>query len=561
MTPKAPPIAPGEWLTTSPIGPAHLAGRVSIIVFFSISSEASWVRMRQLEDLSADVGDTLAIVAVHSPRHPAERDVDAVNRVLDRAGMAFPVIHDPDLTTWARFSPGGWPSTVVIDHRGDIVGVSQGIDDLDVLFEAVRLAESLAVADRPTPTADRLSPLPTPTPNRRSTDRGLSWPGGLCRLSNGRVAIADSGNDRVIIVDFDERATTARVRRIHTGLDRPSQVCELPDGSIAVSEPKNGRILRLRQDAESIASGVEPEVIVDGFLRPRGLAVDRDGSLVVADAGADQLFRVLLDNGDAGGRSGVQVGAIAGSGRTGCCDGNAVRADLAQPIALARAERGLAFLDVASSSLRLLADNGVVRTVSGGQIDRAGFVDGPAESAVLDRPMGLAVLSDGSIAIADTGNHRLRIMTDRKLSTLGVAGLDQPEAVIEYDAGLLLVADTGNHRVVMVDIDTHRVWAIEIDEPDRRSARSTSGSNITGSSGSTVLVEYPTPGPGPWRVSISSSPDQLLACPLRVVRHTAGDPVSVRLGESGRGRIAVHVTGSDPASARLQVRHLTVIDR
>ncbi len=552
MTHQAPPIAPGEWLTTSPVGPAHLAGRVSIIVFFSISSEASWVRLRQLEDLSADVGDTLAIVAVHSPRHPAERNADTVNRVLERAGMPFPVVHDPDLTTWARYEPGGWPSTVVIDHHGKILGISQGIDDLDVLFEAVSLAESLAVAERPMPSVDRLRPLPTPTPNRRSTDRGLSWPGGLCRLSNGRIAVADSGNDRVVIMELDDRATTGRVRRIHGGLDRPSQVCELPDGSIAVSEPKNGRVLRLRQDEASIANGAEPEVIVDGFLRPRGITVDLDGSLVVADAGADQLFRVLADG---------SVGAIAGSGRTGCSDGNAGRADLAQPIAVARAERGLAFLDVASSSLRILADGGVVRTVSGGSLDRAGLADGPAESAVLDRPMGIAVLSSGAIAIADTGNHRLRLLIDRKLVTLGVAGLDQPESIVEFDDGLLLVADTGNHRIVMVDPESHRVWAITIDEPDRRSSRSTSGPSVIGSTDASVALEHPTPGPGPWQVSVSSSPGELLACPLRVVRHTAGDPVSVRLGTPGRGRIAVHVTGKDPASARVQVRHLTVLDR
>ncbi|MEZ5380009.1 MAG: hypothetical protein R2733_26175 [Acidimicrobiales bacterium] len=552
MTFSAPPIGSGEWLTTGPLGPAHLAGRVSIIVFFSISSEASWVRLRQLEDLSADIGDTLAIIAVHSPRHPAERDVEAVNRVLDRAGVTFPVVHDPDLTTWARYSPGGWPSTVVIDHKGKILGISQGVDDLDVLFEAVSLAESLAVAERPTPDADHLRPLPTPTPNRRSTDRGLSWPGGLCLLSNGRVAIADSGNDRVLIVELDAAATTARVRRIHGGFDRPSQVCELPDGSLAVSEPKNGRVMRLVQDELSLANGVEPEVLVDGFLRPRGLTVDADGSLVIADAGADQLFRRRADG---------TLGPIAGSGRTGCADGPAGRADLAQPIAVTRAERGLTFLDVASSSLRLLTDDGAIHTVTGGRLDQAGLVDGPADSAVLDRPMALATLADGSVAIADTGNHRLRVLRNRKLTTLGVAGLDQPEAIIEFDEGLLLVADAGNHRIVMVDLESHRVWAVAIDEPERRSGRASTGSSITGSADSTVLIEHPTPGPGPWRVSISSSPDHLLACPLRVVRSTAGDPVSVRLGEPGRGRIAVHVAGKDPATARVQVRHLTVLDR
>ena len=551
MTHKAPPIADGEWLTTSPIGPAHLAGRVSIIVFFSISNEASWVRLRQLEDLSADIGDTLAIVAVHSPRHPAERDTAAVDRVIERAGLPFPVVHDPDLATWARYEPGGWPSTVVIDHRGKILGISQGIDDLDVLFEAVSLAESLAAHQRPVPDAAHLRPLPVPTPNRRSTDRGLSWPGGLCRLSSGRIAVADSGNDRVLVVELNDQSTIARVRRIHDGLDSPSQVCELPDGSLAVTEPKSGRVLRLRQDEQSIANGAEPEVIVDGFLRPRGIAVDLDGSLVVADAGADQMFRITPD--------GV-VGPIAGSGRTGCIDGRGRDAELAQPIAVVRADQGLAFLDIASSSLRLLTDNGMVRTVSGGTLEVAGLVDGPAESAVLDRPMGIALLNDGSIAIADTGNNRLRIMSDRKVRTLGVAGLDRPEAVIEIDDGLLLVADTGNHRMVMVDSEHHRVWSVEIDEPDRRSARRMIGSTVVGSAESTVLVDHPTPGPGPWRVLVSASPDHLLACPLRVDRSTPGDPVAVQLGTPGRGRLAVYVSGADPATARVQVRHLSVLN-
>lgn len=556
MSVIAPPIGPGEWLNTSPVGPAHLAGRVSILVFFSVSNEASWLRLRQLEDLSTDLGDTLAIVAVHSPRHPSERDASKVNRILERAGISFPVVHDPDLETWARYQPGGWPSTVVIDHRGEIMGISQGVDDLDVLFEAVTLAERLASAARleAAPSPDRLRPLPVPTPNRRSTDRGLSWPGGLCRLSDGRIAIADSGNDRVVVVELDDDNTVARARRIHGGLDRPSQVAELPDGSLAASEPNQGRIVRIARTKGNDDSPTTPEILTDGFLRPRGLATDRDGSLVVADAGAEQLFRILPDR---------QVGPIAGTGRTGTQDGRAGEAELAQPIAVARTDRGLAFLDLASSSLRILGDNGTVRTVTGGRFDRAGMLDGPAESAALDRPMDLAALSDGSIVVADTGNSRLRLLHERRFQTLGVAGLNEPEAVIEVGDGLLLVADTGNHRIVMVDLESHRVWEVELDEPDRRltdRTTETAKTTLTGPAGGTVLIDHPTPGPGPWHVSVTAGPDELLACPLRVERTEPGQPVTVRLGSSGTGRVAVHVTGRDPATARVQVRHLRVIE-
>jgi hypothetical protein len=564
VSPKAPPLAPGVWLTTPALGPAHLAGRVTIIVFWSIGNEASWLRLRQLEDLSADLGDTLAIIAVHSPRHPDERDPAVVDRMIERVGVPFPVLHDPDLTTWARYNPGGWPATVVIDHRGRLMGISQGIDELDVLFEAVTLAERLARAERPAPGTTQLRPLPTPppAPNRRSADTGLAWPSGLCLLADGRVAIADSGNDRVLVVELAADLRQARVRRICRGLDRPAQVCQLADGELIASEPAAGRIVRIVREGS-------PDVIAEGFLRPRGLAVDRDGSIVVADAAANLVFRIHPDG---------TVGPIAGRGSTGCTDGRAPTAEFAQPIAVARAEAGITLLDAASNSLRVLTDDGVVRTVIGGEMNRAGLLDGPADSAALDRPMGVAVMTDGSVAIADTGNDRLRILSDRLLSTIGVVGLDRPEAVIELSPGLLLVADTGNHRLVGVDVIGHRVWAIDVDEPARtngshtdsadlpvrglgRSPGSDDPAAIVAAAGSRIVLDHPTPGEGPWQISVVSNPPELLGCPLRVTRSEPGQPVTVEIGRSGSGHVAVHAVGPDPATARVVVRSLTIVDR
>ncbi len=558
VNPKAPPLADGDWIRTPAVTSAHLAGRVTIIVFFSIGNEASWVRLRQLEDLSADLGDTLAIVAVHSPRHPSERNIDAVDRLITRAGVPFPVVHDPDLTTWARFGPAGWPATVVIDDQGRLLGISHGIDDLDVLFEAVTMAERLAmerrrggkarrriVADRSDPV--RVRPLPVPVPNRRSSDRGPSWPSGLCAVSERRIAVADSGNDRVVVYELDDARRTGVARRIFHGVDRPAQVCALPDGDLAVSEPATGRVLRLTPDAANDPSAQHP-VIASGFVRPRGLTVDADGSLVVTDAGSDQLFRVLPDG---------QVGAIAGNARTGRLDGRAKQAELGQPVAVARSRAGLVFLDAASSSLRILTDPGRVHTVSG-DLDRRGLIDGPADSAALDGPSGLTVLADDSIVIADTGNHRLRLLADRVMHTLGVVGLDRPEDVMEIDPGLVLVADTGNHRLVVVDVASHEVWPLELSEPDRR-PRPTAGP-IVAAGGSGISVGFPTAGPGPWTVTVRSSPGDLLECPLRVRRSDPNEPVTVRLGTVGSGHLAVTSTGPDPATSRIQLRHLRVVD-
>ncbi len=562
MNPKAPPLADGDWLRSPAVTSAHLAGRVTIIVFFSIGNEASWVRLRQLEDLSADLGDTLAIVAVHSPRHRSERDVEAVDRLITRAGVPFPVVHDADLTTWARYSPAGWPATVVIDDRGRLVGISHGIEDLDVLFEAVTMAEGLA-ADRRRIDDERrrahasssgtgrvrprLVPLPVPVPNRRSSDGGPSWPSGLCAVTDRRIAVADSGNDRVVVYELDDARRSGVARRIYHGLDRPAQVCTLPGGDLAVSEPSTGRVLRLTPDAANDPSA-QHRVIASGFVRPRGLVVDRDGSLVVTDAGADRLFRVLPDG---------RVGAIAGNRRTGRVDGRAGEAELGQPVAVARSGPGLVFLDVATSSLRLLTDAGRVHTVSGDD-DRRGLLDGPAESAALDGPCGLAALADGSILVADTGNHRLRLLVDQTMHTLGVVGLDRPEDVVEIDPGIVIVADTGNHRLVGVDVASHDVWPIELHEPDRRT-RPTAGA-LVGAGGSRVAVGFPAAGPGPWTVTVQSSPGDLLDCPLRVLRSDPNEPVTVRLGRAGGGHLAVTSVGPDPATSRVQLRHLHVVD-
>lgn len=560
---SAPPIAPGEWLSTPPIERAHLQGRVTIILFWSIGSEASWVRIRQLEDLSADLEDTLAVVAVHSPRHASERDVDAVDRMVRRAGVRLAVVHDPDLATWARYDPGGWPSTVVIDHRGNVMGISHGTEDLDVLFEATSLAERLARARRIESDA-RLRPLPEPTLRRRSSDEGWSWPAGLCVLANGTVAVADSGNDRVVVCDLDQSAGTLQPRCVFHGLDSPSQICELGDGSLAVTEPTAGRVVRLLPSSAGDPNA-QHRALIEGLVRPRGIVMDRDGSLVVSDAGADRLVRLMADG---------TTGPIAGSGRTGCTDGRAGRADLAQPVAVARSAQGIAFIDAASASLRILTDSGTVRTATGGRLDRHGLIDGAADAAVLHRPMDLVVLDDGRIVIADTGNHRLRLLEGRTMRTLGVVGLDQPEAIASLGDGTLIVADTGNHRLVMVDVAEHRVRALEFHEPERRPSPNRTGRDrvdpsagsgwspprTVAASGTVISLDHPTAGQGPWEVTVTAAPPELLAAPVHVVRSTPGQPISVRVGVTGRGHVQVHSVGHDPATARVRFHRLDVLD-
>ncbi len=94
---------------------------------------------------------------------------------------------------------------------------------------------------------------------------------------------------------------------------------------------------------------------------------------------------------------------------------------------------------------------------------------GPATAALLNNPAGMAVDASGRIYLADRGNHRVRrIELDGTINTVvgdGVAGfggdggpaaaarLSSPSDVSIDPAGRILIADTGNHRVRVIDLD------------------------------------------------------------------------------------------------------------
>ena len=210
--------------------------------------------------------------------------------------------------------------------------------------------------------------------------------------------------------------------------------------------------------AIDLATG-DRTLIIDQLVRPAAVVTDRDGSLVIADSGANQLVRATVT----GDRDIYLVIPIAGSGRTGTRPGFGAEADLAQPCAVVRTPAGLVFCDAASSNIRLLTDAGEVVNVTENELFDFGLVDGLAHRARLERPSGLGSLNDGTLIVADTGNNRLRRVHQRRIETLGLGGLDGPRAVVGYDGTRVVVADTNNHRLLAVDVARHDAWTIAVD--------------------------------------------------------------------------------------------------
>lgn len=156
---------------------------------------------------------------------------------------------------------------------------------------------------------------------------------------------------------------------------------------------------------------------------------------------------------------------VAGSGNAGFTDGKT--ADLNKPIRFAAyTENSIIFADINNHAIRIVTIDGEVTTIVGGP-EKAGYQDGPAETAKIKSPHGVAYdKKSDKIYVAEASNHTIRVITKNaqggfEVSTLAgapdrVGFLDgptdsakfiSPHALAICSDGGIAVADIGNARI------------------------------------------------------------------------------------------------------------------
>ena len=219
-------------------------------------------------------------------------------------------------------------------------------------------------------------------------------------------------------------------------------------GNIYVTDSGNGAIRMFKPDGtESILAGVPgtfgPQ---DGpgaqarFNLPAGLALTPDGgALLVADMGNGVIRRVDLRSPE---HTVTTVPSPAGFYR---------------PSSVAAAADGTLFVVETGMSRVVALQDGKVRVIAGSQ---PGFADGAPENSKLMPFLGIAVLPDGSVAVSDPGNYRIRRITPLGVSTIAGSGrfgrregkgdetdLVLPAGLAVGPDGTLYVAETGNGAI------------------------------------------------------------------------------------------------------------------
>jgi thiol-disulfide isomerase/thioredoxin/sugar lactone lactonase YvrE len=515
----------GGWINTdTALSLRDLRGRVVVLDFWTFCCINCLHVAEELRPLEERFGNRLVVIGVHSPKFPHESDHAAVERAVARHRIMHPVLDDPDLETWQQYGVRAWPTLVVIDPDGYVVATASGEGNGQALGGVIeQLLEGrvdLAVG-------------PAFTPVRPSSGPTLAFPGKVASDGGSRIAIADTGNDRVLVCDLE-----GRVLRSFDGFNQPQGV-RFDGERLLVCDTVAGAVI-------SIALfGGERAVLASGLRSPWDCLRLDDGRVAVAEAGVHRIVAVT--------EAGSPAVAIAGTGAEGLRDGPATTAHLAQPSGVTRLSDGaIAFADSEVSALRVLRD-GAVETLVGHGLFEWGVADGDRNRARLQHPLGVAALAGGGIAVADSFNSLVRVWETGELRTVRLEEpVDEPGGLDVLPDGRLIVADTNHHRVITVDIATGTVAEVPIGVASTAQPRGAEA--LSGDAGGTLRVTAAvdldgadldlTQGP-PVHVNVSADPPTLLGPgPRSWALDSLPVSVDIQLAERGTGVLVIDVIAS-----------------
>lgn len=482
---SAPEIPSGfTWINSEPLSLQELRGNVVLLDFWTyccVNCIHVIPDLKYLEDKYKDA--PFVVIGVHSAKFDNEEDVENIRNAVMRYSIEHPVVVDQGMRIWDAFFVSSWPSFILITPDGQLAQKLSGEGQRAVLDEIIsslldEYKEKGLLANKspknkpqkPTSTTGLLYPgkvtadvasdkvFVSDTGHNRIVITSLAGqvvhkigngqsgfvdgnfssaefrnPQGLVIDAN-KLYIADTGNHAVRLADLDLSTVT----------------------TIAGTGEQMGWGMQAGGGAKNtpISSPWDLELV--------------DDKLYIAVAGRHLIYELDFVTG--------KLLRYAGSGYEARHDGSRMTAAFAQPSGLAFMNESLYIADSEISCIRELDFNKqLVRTIVGGDLFEFGDIDGVGEDARLQHPLGVTAY-DNMIYVADSYNHKIKKLdpivkhirsyagngkVGYKDGAIAEARFSEPSGLYAAN-GLIFVADTNNHRIRIIDIEKETVSTFEI---------------------------------------------------------------------------------------------------
>ncbi|MEU3554441.1 NHL domain-containing thioredoxin family protein [Streptomyces fragilis] len=516
-------IGKGGWLNTGgkQYTLSDLRGRIVVLDFWTFCCVNCLHVLDELRELEEKHRDTLVIIGVHSPKFVHEAEHQAVVDAVERYGVEHPVLDDPELATWKQYAVRAWPTLVVIDPEGYVVAQHAGEGHAHAIEKLVEELEAEHEAKGTLRRGDGPYVAPEPEPTT------LRFPGKALLLPSGNFLVSDTTRHQLVELDADGESVVRRIGGGSRGLadggpdtalfSEPQGLALLDDATVVVADTVNHALRRLDLATGEVttvagtgrqwmqgepASGAAREVSLSS---PWDVAHWR-GKVWIAMAGVHQLW--------AWDPAAGTVEVTAGTTNEGLVDGPGAEAWFAQPSGLAVSTDGerLWLADSETSALRWVDGDGAVHTAVGTGLFDFGHRDGEAGQALLQHPLGVTPLPDGSVAVSDTYNHALRRFDPAtgEVTTLATDLREPSDAVLV--GGDIVVVESARHRLTRLRLPEEAVRVESVAHRTRRAATEVAPGRLEldvifqAPAGQKLDTRY---GPST-RLLVSSTPPELL---------------------------------------------------
>jgi thiol-disulfide isomerase/thioredoxin len=479
---KAPELEGGTaWLNTGkPLTLKDLKGKVVLLDFWTLCCINCIHIMPDLAKLEKKYANELVVIGVHSAKFENEKNSESIRKAVLRYGLHHPVVNDADQKIWSAYDCNSWPTLVLIDPEGNLVGQTTGEGKLELLDKVIG---KLVDEHRKKKTLDE-KPIRFDTAKfRDKVDSPLYFPGKvLADEKSDRLFIADSTNHRIVVTDLKGNAIAVAGTGSPGRKDGPFANAQFDDPQgmavkgnlLYVADRKNHCIRELDLQAKTVktiaGTGEQDRgdreaggpALERGLNSPWDLLLDGD-RLFIAMAGHHQIWTLDLKE--------KRVEPFAGTGAERLRDGPHDVACFAQPSGLTTDGKFLYVADPEVSAVRKVPMDGQgrVTTLVGTGLFDFGDEDGVGKEAKLQHPIGIQY-HDGKVYVADTYNSKLKAidLKDQSVTTfLGPKKGDKDPpfnepAGLSLANGKLYVADTNAHRIRVVDLKTKELTTLPI---------------------------------------------------------------------------------------------------